>query len=112
MAVLDNWDVYSRVFEGGVLRDSAGRMAAFTIGEVIGDTLFVHIEKIDHAVAGAGETVNKMFAARMTARIPRCATSTARRMWAIRGCAPPSSPIIRLCCCRSSMWCVSRAVMT
>lgn len=70
MAVLDNWDVYSRVFEGGVLRDSAGRMAAFTIGEVIGDTLFVHIEKIDHAVAGAGETVNKMFAARMTGTHP------------------------------------------
>lgn len=70
MAVLDNWDVYSRVFEGGVLRDSAGRMAAFTIGEVIGDTLFVHIEKIDHAVAGAGETVNKMFAARMTGAHP------------------------------------------
>ena len=70
VAVLDNWSVYSHVFEGGVLRDATGRMVAFAIGEIIGDTLFVHIEKIDHSVAGAGETVNKLFAARITAMYP------------------------------------------
>lgn len=70
VAVLDNWDEYSRVFDGGVLRDASGRMVAFTIGEVLGDTLFVHIEKMDHTVPGAGETVNKLFAARMVASHP------------------------------------------
>lgn len=57
-------------FEGAVLRDNCGVMAAFTIGEVIGDTLYTHIEKADHRIAGAGETVNKLFAAGMLHRHP------------------------------------------
>lgn len=57
-------------FEGAVLRNSAGRTVAFTLGEVIGDTLFVHIEKMDHSVAGAGETVNTLFARYMAERYP------------------------------------------
>ncbi|MCM1450375.1 MAG: phosphatidylglycerol lysyltransferase domain-containing protein [Clostridiales bacterium] len=61
LEVLDNYAIYP--FEGIALRDNEGRIVAFTIGEVIGDTLFTHIEKIDHLVAGAGETVNKLFAA-------------------------------------------------
>lgn len=68
LAVMDNMAAYG--FEGAVLRDGVGRIVAFTMGEVIGDTLFTHIEKMDHEVAGAGETVNKLFAEMMTARHP------------------------------------------
>lgn len=65
--VLDNYAAYP--FEGAVLRLSPqGPIAAFTIGEVIGDTLYLHIEKMDHGITGAGETVNKLFAAEMTAK--------------------------------------------
>lgn len=64
--VLENMRKYP--FEGAVLRDSSGKIVAFTLGEVIGDTLYVHIEKMDHDVAGAGETINKLFAEMMTGR--------------------------------------------
>lgn len=57
-------------FEGAVLSTPANGIVAFTLGEVKGDTLYVHIEKMDHEVNGAGETVNKLFAAMMTARHP------------------------------------------
>ena len=68
LSVMDNMDAYR--FEGAVLYDGKGRIVAFTMGEVIGDTLYTHIEKMDHGVAGAGETVNKLFAAMMTKRHP------------------------------------------
>lgn len=64
--VLDNLDLY--LFEGAVLRSQGGRICALTLGEVINDTLYVHIEKMDHQVNGAGETVNKLFAAEMLER--------------------------------------------
>jgi hypothetical protein len=44
----------------GVLRID-GRITAFTLGEVFNDTLFVHIEKADHNVAGASEAINRLF---------------------------------------------------
>ncbi len=69
--VIDNYADYG--FDGIVLRDNAGRVVAFTMGEVIGDTLFTHIEKMDHTVAGAGETVNNMFAKYITGRYPAVA---------------------------------------
>lgn len=68
MCVLDNLDRYG--FEGAVLSVPGQGIVAFTLGEVIGDTLYTHIEKIDHLVAGAGETVNKLFAEMMIARHP------------------------------------------
>lgn len=68
MHVLDNLDDYG--FEGAVLSTPADGIVAFTLGEVKGDTLYVHIEKMNHEVAGAGETVNKLFAAMMTERHP------------------------------------------
>lgn len=62
---------YSRYpFQGAVLRDNDGHIVAFTAGEVNGDTLFVHIEKMRHDVAGAGETINKLFAAAMLREHP------------------------------------------
>lgn len=68
--VLDDWNRFIPYFAGAVLRDATHRVVAFTVGEVIGDTLFVHIEKMDHTVPGAGETINKMFAETMTVRHP------------------------------------------
>lgn len=58
-------------FEGAVLTTPLHGVVAFAMGEVIGDTLYVHIEKMDHTVEGAGETVNKLFAAMMKERYPQ-----------------------------------------
>ncbi|MFG6380577.1 MAG: phosphatidylglycerol lysyltransferase domain-containing protein [Muribaculum sp.] len=64
--VLDNYDRLP--FEGAVLSTPEEGIVAFTVGEVIGDTLFVHIEKMNHTVNGAGETINKLFASAMASR--------------------------------------------
>ena len=66
--VLNHYNSYP--FEGAVLRDEYGEICAFTCGEIIGDTLYVHIEKMNHEVAGSGETINKLFAEYMTSRHP------------------------------------------
>jgi len=63
---------YSRYpFEGAVLRGEDGAVVALTAAEVIGNTLIIHIEKMNHDVAGAGETINKLFAAEMLRRHPQ-----------------------------------------
>ncbi len=49
-------------FKGALLRTDKGKIAAFTIGEIISDTLYIHIEKMNHLITGAGETINKLFA--------------------------------------------------
>lgn len=66
--VLNRYNSYP--FEGAVLRDESGEICAFTCGEVIGDTLYVHIEKMNHEIAGSGETINKLFAEEMIRRHP------------------------------------------
>ena len=48
--VLSHLDIYG--FFGGVIR-AEGNICAFSLGEVIGDTLFVHIEKADREIRGA-----------------------------------------------------------
>jgi hypothetical protein len=58
-------------FDGALLRDESHNIVAFTFGEVIGDTLHVHIEKMLHAVNGAGAAINKMFVAEMLQRNPQ-----------------------------------------
>lgn len=58
-------------FEGAVLSTPGHGIVAFTVGEVVGDTLHVHIEKMDHTIAGSGETINKMFASMMTEQHPQ-----------------------------------------
>lgn len=63
-AVFAAWPRYH--FVGAALRAS-GRIVAFTAGEIIGDTLILHIEKMNHEVAGAGEAINKFFAAHILA---------------------------------------------
>ncbi len=68
MRVLDYYDAYG--FTGVVLKVPGRGIVAFSVGEVIGDTLYVHIEKMAHDVAGAGETVNKLFASCMLGTVP------------------------------------------
>lgn len=50
------------VMHGGVLYSSPGNICALTIGDVKGDTLYVHIEKATRGVSGSYEMVNKTFA--------------------------------------------------
>lgn len=57
-------------FEGAVLTTPAHGIVGLTIGEAMGDTLHVHIEKMDHEVAGAGETLCHRFARMMLERHP------------------------------------------
>lgn len=54
---------------GGLLRVE-GKVVAFTIGDIKGDTLFIHIEKADRDVPGSYEMINKAFAEDMLARFP------------------------------------------
>lgn len=57
-------------FEGAYLDDGRGNIVAFTVGEVIGDTLYVHIEKMNHEVSGAGVAVFNLFVKEMLAKHP------------------------------------------
>lgn len=68
--VLDNFDFYG--FDGAILRSGGAdnRIVAFTLGEKIGETFFVHIEKMDHSVSGSGETVAHLFALDMLEKYP------------------------------------------
>lgn len=68
LEVLDNLICYP--FEGAVLYADADTPVAFTLGEVIGDTLYVHIEKMRHDIPGSGETVCKLFAEQMLNKYP------------------------------------------
>ncbi len=47
---------------GSALR-AAGRIVGFSFGEVVGDTLFVHVEKADRAVRGAHQALMSRFVA-------------------------------------------------
>ncbi len=56
-------------FEGGVLRVDEV-IVAFSIGEVVDDTLIVHIEKGDKEIAGVYEAINQLYVASMVGRYP------------------------------------------
>ncbi|MDE6273284.1 MAG: phosphatidylglycerol lysyltransferase domain-containing protein [Muribaculaceae bacterium] len=62
LAMMKNGD---DIMEGAILTDGHGEVLGFTIGDVKGDTLFVHIEKALHDTPGGFEMLNKSFAARM-----------------------------------------------
>lgn len=47
--------------EAGIIRID-GKIVAFTLGEVFGDTMYVHIEKALREYAGLGEAITKYFA--------------------------------------------------
>lgn len=54
-------DAYDRLgFEGALLK-TGGKAVALTIGEIVRDTLFVHIEKGLRAYDGVYETINQAF---------------------------------------------------
>ena len=55
--------------EGAILM-VGDKVAAFTIGDIKNDTLFVHVEKASREFEGSYEKINKEFAALMTARHP------------------------------------------
>lgn len=63
MKVLDHYSYYP--FTGAVLSTPADGIVAFAIGETIGDTLYVHIEKMNHLIPGAGEMICQQFASMM-----------------------------------------------
>lgn len=57
-------------FYGAMLSTPEQGVVAFTLGEIIDDTLYVHIEKMDHSVTGSGETICRNFAALMLRNNP------------------------------------------
>ncbi len=66
--VLDHLEAYP--FEGALLRGAGGEIAALAVGEVIGEVLYAHIEKMRHDVPGAGAAIMKLFCADMQRRHP------------------------------------------
>jgi len=57
--VLDNYETYGLL--GGLLRVN-GSVIAFSVGEVINDVLFIHIEKADLRYRGAYQVITNEFA--------------------------------------------------
>lgn len=57
--VLENYDRYG---ESGLALFDGGKVIAFAIGENVGDTLFVHIEKADRNINGAYQKIASEFA--------------------------------------------------
>ena len=51
---MEHWSVYG--FFGGLIR-TEGRIVAFSFGEIIGDTLFVHVEKALREVRGSYQMI-------------------------------------------------------
>lgn len=67
---LIEWFRSGKTEEIGALLKVNGKVAGFTIGDVKGDTLFVHIEKCTREFEGSYEKINKEFASMVTARYP------------------------------------------
>lgn len=65
--VLNNYASFG--FAGAALRID-GKVQAFTVGEIINDTLYVHIEKAARDFSGIYETINMRFAADMADAYP------------------------------------------
>ncbi len=57
--VLDNYETYG--LQGGILKVD-GKIIAMAIGETLGDTLFVHIEKADREYQGSYQMIVNEFA--------------------------------------------------
>ncbi len=61
LEVMDHIDRYG--FSGGMILIE-GKVVAFSFGEIVGDTLFVHIEKADRQVRGAYQMMVSQFVSR------------------------------------------------
>ena len=59
LEVLDNWDIYG--LPAGILR-AGGKVIGISIGEVVGDTLFIHTEKSHREYAGSYQMLVREFA--------------------------------------------------
>lgn len=59
------------VLRGGVLYNAPGEICAISIGDVKGDTLYVHVEKALREVIGSYEMINKEFAAHQVSENPQ-----------------------------------------
>lgn len=57
--VLSNYELYAPL--GGLLR-TRGSIVAFSTGEIVGDMLFIHIEKADTRYRGVYQAINNEFA--------------------------------------------------
>lgn len=69
LSMLDTIFVGENPLIGGVVRVN-GNVEAFTIGDIKGDTLFVHIEKANRKIEGIYEVINKRFAEDILSRYP------------------------------------------
>lgn len=69
MWLLETWGRYG-MWEGWMLSTKKDGPVAFTIGEIAGDTLVTHVEKVRHTIPGAGEAVNSLFAQQMRLKYP------------------------------------------
>jgi hypothetical protein len=58
LELLDNYDAYGQL--GGLIR-VGDKVVAFAIGETLGDTLFVHVEKADRAYKGSHQMIANLF---------------------------------------------------
>lgn len=54
----------------GMILYADGKVAAYTIGDVKGDTLFVHVEKATRTINSSYEMINYLFAKVMTEKYP------------------------------------------
>ena len=59
LSVLEDWEALPAV---GAVLTVAGEIVALTVGEVVDDVLYVHIEKANREFKGAYQTVNRLFA--------------------------------------------------
>lgn len=59
LEVLDNYNIYN--FVGSVLKVD-DKIVGFSIGEIVGDTLFVHIEKANNTIKGVYQMLVNLFA--------------------------------------------------
>lgn len=66
---MDEFEDGNPYMKGGVLYVD-GKTIAFTIGDIKGDTLYIHVEKADRKIAGAFEMINKCFAEDMLNQHP------------------------------------------
>lgn len=60
-----------RILKGGLLYSDPENVCGITIGDIKGDTLFVHVEKATKAINGSYEMINHQFAAKMKELYPQ-----------------------------------------
>lgn len=68
-------DLIKMVMDGdrnliGAILKVNGNVCAYTIGDIKGDTLFVHVEKATRAIEGSYEAINKLFAEKIRSLYP------------------------------------------